>query len=885
MNADSVFNFLHDYRGLPFRTMSVFNYLLEAALMGGLMILLVLFIRQFFRRQVGSRGICFAWLMVAVRLLVPLSLPNPIMNELRPTYSVDEVARPVADQFRVRFQDALHQATWSINYEQEKAQREEHKAAGLPMEELTYDYTLTQFISDVACYTSYGWTGKWFFFGYVAVAGGVALWMTGQNLLFRRAMRRSRLHPLSEELQGEYRELCRGLGCKPLPVWYADPLPGACLVGVLRPSIALPLSMPPAEVPTALLHEMCHYRARDNWWALVRNVCCVVQWFNPLVWLGAHVSRQDSELACDERVTAAMSDEARRDYAATLIHASARRSSPGLSVVATGMTSTGRRLKQRVEAILENAALRKWVLITFALCAGAVLLAAFATREAQTPTPYVEVHPTAVPTTVQDDRSHPRPLGSDFEACALAEVYVLDPVLRDYTMHGLGSSADFCALQDACGWHVSMLQHTQQRYLLMDSQGRLLGFETEQDLTALPYALPDPNIDLESAVLPILERYMHICLGPDLPKPQITALHGSATAGGITYCRVTAVMDGRASDVIVSLTDSCIAYLREISDAAPHMTQRDVLSMIDRYLTQTLGVDNTQPRMTLQQVMPEKRDGKTVFLGVISEQPNWMSPEAAARLEQEHGKQDRYAFQLVIDPESGNLMSTEFLPQAEYPNETQVLASYTAPDTLTTYELIKGRYLVQASSLPAGTAFDVLSLAHVYSNELVPTGGALNLGEIALIRFTHPGTGKVQCQWLPSSLLADKRYLTALTTAREVTCTADGKSLSLKGYDYQFTEDRADGFYTDPLGDAVPLETALAAALEAIQAEYGIDPRDFAAMPFHFGFYCNREQVFTPVTFWRIDLPDPRATNVDFEVYINNDGTIKDLLGPEEGNG
>ena len=89
------------------RAATLFNFLIEAMLTGSVMILLLLVVRRLLRRQLGNRLICLAWLLVAVRLLLPLSFPNPMMNELRPTYSDNLGVRPIADQVRVRSHDAL----------------------------------------------------------------------------------------------------------------------------------------------------------------------------------------------------------------------------------------------------------------------------------------------------------------------------------------------------------------------------------------------------------------------------------------------------------------------------------------------------------------------------------------------------------------------------------------------------------------------------------------------------------------------------------------------------------------------------------------------------------------------------------------------------------
>ena len=51
------------------RSMTVFNYLLEAALFGSIFILLVTALRALFRRRLGSRAVYAAWLLPALRLL------------------------------------------------------------------------------------------------------------------------------------------------------------------------------------------------------------------------------------------------------------------------------------------------------------------------------------------------------------------------------------------------------------------------------------------------------------------------------------------------------------------------------------------------------------------------------------------------------------------------------------------------------------------------------------------------------------------------------------------------------------------------------------------------------------------------------------------------
>ena len=79
--------------------------------MGSVLIALMLPVRVLLRRKTGSVVVYATWMLVALRLLLPLSFPNPLMNELRPRLSSNYAARPIADQIRVRTADALYDAS------------------------------------------------------------------------------------------------------------------------------------------------------------------------------------------------------------------------------------------------------------------------------------------------------------------------------------------------------------------------------------------------------------------------------------------------------------------------------------------------------------------------------------------------------------------------------------------------------------------------------------------------------------------------------------------------------------------------------------------------------------------------------------------------------
>ena len=354
------------------RTALIYNFLIEATIIAGIAVLLMIPVRKFFRKQLGNRALCFAWLLVAVRLLCPLSLPNPLINEIVTPYNMEpEVIRPIAAQVKIRMQDALtdlsfqnlksHMDKESISFN-EAIQKKDYK-------------TLLFMASDL----EYGYGARRVMMVYVAGAAAVTGWFIVTNVRFRRKLKKNRIAPLEGELLAYYQSQCEQYKVKPLPVYFVDPLSSACLVGAVRPYIALPLAANTNQAKQMLAHELCHYKAKDHYWTLLTLICCVVHWFNPLVWAAAAMSRMDRELRCDDSVTRGMDEEGRKLYAGTLIQSVTRRAIPGLPVLATGMSMTGRKLKTRVGSILWGGKRKKALAISFTVLASVLLVAAFGT--------------------------------------------------------------------------------------------------------------------------------------------------------------------------------------------------------------------------------------------------------------------------------------------------------------------------------------------------------------------------------------------------------------------------------------------------------------------------------------------------------------------------
>lgn len=277
------------------RAFTVFQWLFEASIGALVLVCLILPVRQLLRGKLGSKLIYALWLLVILRLLIPLRVPNPLLS-VYPEYSENVIER-VENVTR--------------NVARDIADTVAYAALEQPYERIT-PLHMAAYEAMQPNYSGYVWLGG-YLLGVLAV-GGV---MVYQNARFRRYLRRHSLGELDGGSAERYDALAKRLGVRAPKALLVDPLDSACLVGGLRPLIALPATS--AGDGYIQLHELCHLKGGDALWGLLRNVCCALFWFHPLVWLAARLSRSDCELACDQRVTERLSPDEKIGYAELLV--------------------------------------------------------------------------------------------------------------------------------------------------------------------------------------------------------------------------------------------------------------------------------------------------------------------------------------------------------------------------------------------------------------------------------------------------------------------------------------------------------------------------------------------------------------------------------------
>ena len=309
----------------------------EILLTSSVLILALLALRQLFRRTVSRRMQYALWLLVLVRLLVPVNVGTLAHNVLSAAAPVQAVVEERLDTPVLYVQDGTERRPAQLlpgkESQGEPLSPPSDAAQSAPADEY---YTVTPTYRTVTL--SEALTYVWY-----AGMAGVGAWFLFTNLRFARALRKART-PYRVE------------GCR-YPVYLVSALPSPCLFGVLRPTVYLneKALQSPDALRFVLAHEQTHARHFDPLWSLLRGVCLTVYWFDPLVWLAAVLSREDGELACDEGTLRALGADERTAYGKALLALVPVCDKPQNPLLgATTMTSGKRGLKERITRIAEN---------------------------------------------------------------------------------------------------------------------------------------------------------------------------------------------------------------------------------------------------------------------------------------------------------------------------------------------------------------------------------------------------------------------------------------------------------------------------------------------------------------------------------------------------
>lgn len=329
--------------------------LMEVSLTMGAVIALLLLLSPLLARRFTPRWRYWAWLFVALRLVIPFNFTLP-----QGAVRVEAPAALTAPAYDPQMTAELQQArpygymVSSVGVWDNTAHFQVwyHDDQGNVFR--IFDNPLFRLESVNGAWSlTLHWEGLW-------AAGCVIslLWLAWNYAALCRRVRRW-ARPAGAEAREALERQRERLGVS----WTVRllELPGLAspmLMGFLRPAILLPEGLAEDVLPATLAHELTHFQRRDLWYKLLLALARAVHWFNPLVWLMCRRGGEDVELCCDYDLLRAQDEAARRAYGQAILDQMTAGSGSAARLT-TGFSGNKKEVFRRFRAIMDTTAKKK----------------------------------------------------------------------------------------------------------------------------------------------------------------------------------------------------------------------------------------------------------------------------------------------------------------------------------------------------------------------------------------------------------------------------------------------------------------------------------------------------------------------------------------------
>ena len=345
---------------------AVLKIFLSMSFSGSLLILALLFGKQFLKNKISRQWQYYIWLVVVLRLLLPFGTEVSLMGK---AYQAVDQAISQTAPLPPQQQPPLNVP--GSNLAPAVGAEHHNETVSSPADDVTTAHPL----QDIGVLLINQIWLVWL----VAALGLLIRKIT----IYQGFMRyiRAGLTPVSDiERLDELSIVAEQSGIKkPIELCVNPLVSSPLLIGFFRPCIVLPSAdIPEKDFRYIILHELTHYKRRDMFYKWLVQITVCLHWFNPLVYLMSREITKACEFSCDEAVLAKMGSSNAQDYGKTLLDAMAAVGRYKENLGAVTLSENKQLLKERLGAIMkfrEQSRSVKILTVLLTLCV--VLGAAF----------------------------------------------------------------------------------------------------------------------------------------------------------------------------------------------------------------------------------------------------------------------------------------------------------------------------------------------------------------------------------------------------------------------------------------------------------------------------------------------------------------------------
>ena len=305
------------------------NLLMHISVVSSLLILLIFILRFVFKDKINAKLQYALWIIVAVRLLIPFDFQWTLETKdtLPQTHILESISENKAD----------------LREKNEKEFEVTNNETNKDIYHSSINNTATESTTHLSIISNI------LFITWIIGIVCMLVLFGIHNVSFHKRVKRTLMsYKISDN---SYNKAAKMIGLKhTIPVCFSPSLNSPCIIGIFHPVIVLTESIiyDVEKTKLALLHEMVHYKQKDNFFRLLGYILCAFYWFNPLVWLAAETARNDAELSCDTRVVQKLNNSEHFNYCMMLLSINGNKNQ-----IVAAMSTGGRKMKKRIDMILK----------------------------------------------------------------------------------------------------------------------------------------------------------------------------------------------------------------------------------------------------------------------------------------------------------------------------------------------------------------------------------------------------------------------------------------------------------------------------------------------------------------------------------------------------
>ncbi len=354
---------------------TVFRNLLEVSLFSPAVIVPLGLCSNLLGRRYGVKWRYLLWIIVAVRLVLPvqLSLPEPMegmrVNLPAPVISAElpeTLAVPESIPVEAAGELYLPESQWT-------------GGAG----DMLQPFPEKEQEKPNAGFRDFAAERLWLL--WIAGALIFAGWQGWKYAAFRRMLKRNSRKVRDAALLDSYYNLCREMELEKRPaLYFCGVLPSPLCMGLFRQEIYINSEdREQSDMRLILKHELTHCKRQDLWFKALLLLARTMHFFNPFVHYMARLAERDIEYFCDVSVMQDCSLEERQAYSMAILR-TVREGRQSGAVLTTAFSGGKKELKTRFENIFDMSAKKRGTALftaaALAVCCGTAFVGCQAER-------------------------------------------------------------------------------------------------------------------------------------------------------------------------------------------------------------------------------------------------------------------------------------------------------------------------------------------------------------------------------------------------------------------------------------------------------------------------------------------------------------------------